>query len=151
MTRKTPDIWIAGSAALMLFAAMVSLRAGGDADVESSQGVVVVKHEKPAVVQPTAGIAPTPASATTPLAEPDTPFVATPEILKALSLPSQAVFRKTALADRSDGVICGEVSKSPRDSNFKRFVYIGSAKSGFIDDGGTVFKQISATSCTSRD
>lgn len=112
---------------------------------DSAPGLVTIDAEAPALVgAPQSGdgkaaAVPTPA-----------PFAVTPEVLAALRLPSGSVFRATITPDADDGVTCGEVSSSQGDRRFRRFVYIASAKAGFIDDGGAIFRQISATSCTKR-
>lgn len=142
--------WAIGAVAIVILTAIAWLWVKADADPQPPQGVVVVKQDRPVAAQPAAGPVPI-AGPTPPVADTSAPFVATPEILKALALPAEAVFRETALVDKSDAVTCGEVSRSPRDDSFRRFVYIGSAKSGFVDDGGPVFKQISAASCKPRD
>jgi hypothetical protein len=113
------------------------------ADDEPS-GAVRVKAEAPTVAAASATHSPMAARPATP------PFSASPEILAALSLPAGSVFRGVTTLDVDDGVTCGEVSSSQGDRSFRRFVYIASARSGFVDDGGPVFRQISATSCTQR-
>lgn len=52
--------------------------------------------------------------------------------------------------DPDDGVIFGEVARSPNDGEFRRFVNIAGSKAGFIDDGGRVYRQISAVSAGPR-
>lgn len=49
-----------------------------------------------------------------------------------------------------DRVICGEVTLSPKDPIFRRFVYIAKSKADFIDDGGPTFHQASAAACDVR-
>lgn len=78
------------------------------------------------------------------------PIPASSEVLAALHLPADSVFRGTVTSDSDDGVICGEVASTQDARGFRRFVYIASAKTGFVDDGGQVFRRISATSCAAR-
>lgn len=78
------------------------------------------------------------------------PSPASTEVLAALHLPADSVFRGTVTSDSDDGVTCGEVASSQDARGFRRFVYIASAKTGFVDDGGQVFRRISATSCAAR-
>lgn len=77
-------------------------------------------------------------------------FVATPDAVAALRLTPAAVFRATQGYDADDGVTCGEVASSADDKNYRRFVYIESAKAGFVDDGGPAFARIAATACRTR-
>lgn len=115
------------------------------ADKNAPSGVVNIQAKAPtpgpAAVAPEVAIpaVPTPA-----------PFAPTPEVLAALKLPAGSTFRAMITPDADDGVTCGEVSSSQGDRRFRRFVYIASAKAGFVDDGGPVFRQISATSCNKR-
>lgn len=111
---------------------------------DAGSGVMSIKTKAPALASETrAGndqiAAPAPAS-----------FSASPEVLAALRLPAGSVFRGTASYDADDGVVCGEVSSSQGDRSFRRFVYIASARTGFVDDGGQIFRQINATSCVMR-
>lgn len=78
------------------------------------------------------------------------PFPASTEVLAALHLPADSVLRGGVTSDSDDGVTCGEVASSQDARGFRRFVYIASAKTGFVDDGSQDFRRISATACAAR-
>lgn len=69
------------------------------------------------------------------------------KIRSALGLLDAAVIRDTRVEDPPHEVICGEVSRDGSAEGFRRFVYVGIARTGQIDDGSIDFEQYRAAVC----
>lgn len=147
MGRNDTIFWSTGTIAAVILAAVGWLWTAHRDEQGAPQGVIVINQTSQPSISPTPGRLPRTLPVRSEPDETNLPFLPTPDILSALSLPAEAVFRDVVRVDKGDAVICGTVGRSQADNNFRRFVYIGSAKTGFVDDGGKLFAQINAASC----
>lgn len=60
-------------------------------------------------------------------------------ISDALGLGQQARVRNAVRYDEEYDIVCGEVSRTGYETDYRRFVYVGAAQSADIDDGSKDF------------
>ncbi len=60
-------------------------------------------------------------------------------VSQALGLGAQARTRNAVQYDRKYDIVCGEVSRTGYETDYRRFVYVGVAATADIDDGSADF------------
>lgn len=134
---------VAAALGLVILAIVISKTTDKPAD---QSGVVVVTaptvSNSPAANTPAVIATPTPVATRVPLptgAAVAIPVVPPAQITEALKLSDAARMRQALPIERRNDVVCGEISPSGDARDYRRFVYIGAAKVGKLDDGSADF------------